>query len=83
MYSDSRTFIDMKNWNPLIGKVFYELNPKYKDQYRTVRVAWNAFSNSTYGQYSNWVTGTPPEGMEAASPILISQLNRVPQQSPF
>ena len=60
MYSDYRTFNDMKNWDPLIGRTFYELHPKDKTQYRTVRVAWNAFSNSKYGQYSNFVTGHHP-----------------------
>ena len=83
MYSDYRTFNDMKNWDPLIGRTFYELHPKDKNQYRTVRVAWNAFSNSKYGQYSNFVTGTPPDGLQPISPLLISQLNRVPQQSPW
>mgnify|MGYP003333021244 CR=1 FL=1 len=27
-YTGERTFQDMKRWNPLIGKTFYERNPK-------------------------------------------------------
>ena len=42
----SRTYQDRQNLhNGLIGKVFYELNPRNKDEFRTVRVGWAALAN--------------------------------------
>ena len=82
MYGE-RNHQDMLQWDKTIGKVYYETNPKNKNEFRTVRVAWNPYSNTKYGQYSNYATGTPPDGMEAIAPLMISQLNRMPQSQPF
>ena len=82
MYS-GRTFLEMKQWDRQIGKVYVEYHPTDKNQYRTIRVAWNPYLNNKYPQTSNYVTGTPPEGLEVASPLMLSQLRRVPPSAPF
>ena len=73
-----RTYQDMKQWsNGLIGKIFYERandDPRY---FRTARVGWNGFANKMVLQYSNagaYITGTPPEGMQAMNPRLRSSI---------
>jgi hypothetical protein len=77
-YIPERTFKDMRQWsNGLIGKVFYELNPKNDKEFRTVRIGWNAIANKMILQYSNagaYIVGTPPEGMPAMNPRLRSSL---------
>jgi len=79
----NRTALDMKQWNPHIGKVYYELNPQDKNQFRTYYIRWDAFVNAIRSYPTPYITGTPPEGMQPIHPLLISQLNRVPQYSPF
>lgn len=79
----NRTFLDMKQWNPHIGKIYYELNPQDKNQFRTYYIRWDAFANAIRSYPTPYITGTPPEGMQPIHPLLISQLNRVPQYSPF
>jgi len=73
-----RTMQDMRQWNNgLIGKVFYELNPKNDKEFRTIRVAWNGFANKMTLQYSNagaFIAGTPPEGMQPMNPRLRSAI---------
>jgi len=73
-----RTMQDMRQWNQgLIGKMFYELNPANEKEFRTVRVGWNGFANKMVLQYSNagaYITGTPPEGMQAMNPRLRSSI---------
>lgn len=81
--AENRTYLDMKQWNPNIGKTFYELHPNNKDQYRTIYVHWNAFQNCIRPMISNYVTGEPPEEMQPMHPLLMSQLNTIPIQSPF
>ena len=68
MYS-GRTFLEMKQWDRQIGKVYVEYHPTDK--------------NHKYHQTSNYVTGTPPEGLEVASPLMLSQLRRMPPTMPF
>ena len=33
-----RNLQDLKRWNPLIGKTFWQRNPKNKDEIRTIRM---------------------------------------------
>lgn len=80
---NNRTFLDMKQWNKHIGKTYYEINPKDKNQFRTYYIRWNPYANAIRSYPSNYITGTPPDGMEAIHPLLISQLFRMPQYSPF
>ena len=46
-------------------------------------IRWNAFMNAMRSFPSNYITGTPPDGMQPIHPLLLSQLNRIPQQAPF
>jgi hypothetical protein len=78
-----RTYQDMQQWsNNLIGRIYYELNPNNKNEFRTVRVAWNGFANKMVLQYSNagaYVIGTPPDGMPAMNPRLRSSIVTMPE----
>lgn len=78
MYS-GRTFNDIKNIDPTIGKIYYQLHPKDQNQFRTIRIGFNAFSGTKQPQYTQYVTGTPPEGMPAISPIMLRKLNSIQQ----
>lgn len=80
---DNRTFLDMKSWNPNIGKTFYEYHPTDKNQYRTYFIRWNAFVNAIRSFPSNYVTGVPPVGMQPMNPSLLRQINSVPQYEQF
>ena len=80
---NDRTFLDMKQWNKHIGKTYYELHPSDKNQFRTYYIRWDAFANAMRSYPSNYITGTPPDGMQPIHPLLISQLNRVPQSTIF
>ena len=78
-----RTFLDMKQWNKHIGRTYFEMHPTDKNQFRTYYIRWDAFANAMRSYPSNYITGTPPDGMQAIHPLLISQLNRVPQSTLF
>ena len=70
-----RTMMDMNQWsNKMIGKIYYQTNPKDENSYRTIRLSWNPFANKIIPQYSNFVVGTPPDGMPQMNPRLISSL---------
>ena len=71
-----RTFQDMQQWsNKLIGKIFYERAEDDKRYYRTIRVGYNGFANKMQLQYSNFVMGEPPEGIQLINPRLRSAIN--------
>ena len=82
----SRTYQDRQNLhNGLIGKVFYELIPRNKDEFRTVRVGWAALANKMILQYSNggvYTRGTPPDGMLPMNPRLRSAITTMQPQRP-
>jgi len=78
-----RTFLDLKKWNPNIGKTFYEIHPTDKNQFRTYYIRWDAFANAMRSFPTPYIVGTPPDGMEAIRPLLLSQLNRMPQSTTF
>ena len=80
---NDRTFLDMKQWNKHIGRTYFEMHPTDKNQFRTYYIRWDAFANAMRSYPSNYITGTPPDGMQAIHPLLISQLNRVPQSTLF
>ena len=78
-----RNLQDLKRWNPLIGKTFWQRNPKNKDEIRTIRMHWNPFANRITPQVSNFVTSLPPEGMDEVSPRLLSSLATMQGSAPF
>lgn len=69
-----RTLLDMRQWNKLIGKVFYQIHPNNPNEYRTIRMSFNIFADKITPQVSNWVYGVPPEGIEPVNPRVLSSL---------
>lgn len=60
-----RTFQDMRQWsNNLIGKIYYEKANDDQRYYRSIRIGWNGMANKMVLQYSNFIMGEPPEGMQ-------------------
>lgn len=80
---EDRTFLDAKQWNPNIGKTYYEIHPKDEKQYRTYYIRWNPFVNALRSFPSNWITGVPPAEMEPMNPLLLRQINTIPQFQQF
>ena len=80
---DLGSMSDMRRFNPHLNQIYYELNPKNKDEYRSVRIHINPFTNHPKAQRSNWIYGTPPENLKALPPLLNSRINRMPTQMPF
>ena len=70
MYYGERTFQDMSAWNKIIGKTYFQKNENNKDEYRTIYMKYNPFAGRIQPMYSNFVNGTPPDGMEEANPRL-------------
>lgn len=68
--------------NRLAGKIFYEINPKNQNQYRTIRMHLNPFCNRVTPQYTQYVDGSPPEGMQIIPPLLLSSLMRFQNTQP-
>ena len=72
-----RTINDFQNIsNRLAGKIFYEINPNNKNQYRTVRMHLNVFCNKVVPQFTPFIDGSPPEGMKQLPPMLLGSLMR-------
>jgi len=67
-----RTFQDMRKWNKLIGKTFYERNPKNPHEIRTYYMSWNGFANKIIPQISNYVVMEPTPEMEPFHPKILS-----------
>ena len=73
-YTGERTFQDMKRWNPLIGKTFYERNPKNDKEIRTYYMSWNGFANKIVPQISNYHQAEPTPDMEPFLPKILSSI---------
>ena len=73
-YTGERTFQDMKRWNPLIGKTFYERNPKNEKEIRTYYMSWNGFANKIVPQISNYHQAEPTPDMKPYDPRVMSAL---------
>ena len=76
---DGRTYTEMKQWDPQLRKIYYQINPKNPNEMRTIRIQFDSFNGTKRPVYSNWHVATPTQEMEAASPMMLSQLNRVQQ----
>jgi hypothetical protein len=55
MYSDpnERNMRDMRQWNPLIGKFFWQTCPDDSKQGRTIRMHCNIFADKITPQMTN------------------------------
>ena len=79
MYSE-RTYQDMKRWNPLIGSIYYERNPKNPKEIRTYHMNWNGFSNRIVPAISNWVQMEPTTEMKPYNPRVMTAVATFQQQ---
>ena len=83
MYSE-RTYQDMKRWNPLIGSIYYERNPKNPKEIRTYYMNWNGLSNRIVPAISNWIQMEPTTEMKPYNPRVMSAVATFqPQQQEF
>ena len=73
MYYGQISYQDLKQFNPLIGKTFFEEGEgNFKGMIRTYYMRWNAFANKITPAVSNWHHGNPPEGAEPYHPKIMS-----------
>ena len=66
-----RTYQDLKRWNPLIEKIFYERNPKNPDEIRTYHMKWNGIANKITPMISNWHVAEPTPEMKPFHPKIM------------
>ena len=83
MYSE-RTYEDMKRWNPLIGTIYYERNPKNPKEIKTYHMNWNGLANRIVPAISNWVQMEPTPDMKPYDQRVMSAVATFqPQQQEF
>ena len=68
-----------------MDKIFYQINPSNKNEFRTVYLKWNIQTLSYMKpNWSNYVNGSPPDGMKPISQFHLSTLMRMqPNPSVF
>ena len=76
---------DLERMNPHANKIYYQINPDNKDEYRTIYCHLNVFNSNLTPRYSNYIQGTPPPNLEPMSPHLLSSIMRYNslQNQPF
>ena len=67
--------------NKFKNKIYYRRDPENANRYQTVHFFFNVFAGKPQPQFSNFVEGTPPEGMEEIDQRTLSQAMRY-QSSP-
>ena len=77
------TYLDQRNFNRHLNDVYYEINPKNKDEYRTIHVRLNPFTQHPQGIRSNYINGIPPEHLKPIPPALNRRINSIPPTIPF
>ena len=71
----NRTTQDFKNWSSHINnKEYYQYHPSNKDMFRTIYVRNNFLSGRPTANFSNWITGTPPDGIPHIHPLHLQKL---------
>jgi len=60
------------------GKIYYSLCPDNPKRYRSIRLEFNAYTQSLRPQISNAIEGVPPPELEQISPVLLQRLMKVP-----
>ena len=84
MYIPERNINDLKKWNPMINRIYYERGEgKYKGMIRTYHMAYNMMANKITPQISNWVHAEPTPEMKPYHPdvmkaVLTSQRSNQP-----
>ena len=66
-----------------LNRVYYQINPSNKDEYRTITLLWNVYTKShNKPLISNYVTGQAPPDLQPISQFHLSQVMRMKDQ-PF
>ena len=55
---------DMVRMNHHANKVYYQINPDDKDEYRTVYMHLNVFNSNLTPRFSNYIKGSVPPNLE-------------------
>ena len=66
-----RTYQDLKQWNPLINRIYYERNQKDPTQIRTYTMKWNGLAQKISPVISNWHTAEPTPEMYPYHPQIM------------
>lgn len=63
MYSDlgKRKLIDMRQWNPMVGKNFWQTHPLDPTKGRTIWMHYNVFAYKLKPQITDWNASTKPD----------------------
>ena len=71
---------NVHDWHRLTGgaykKPYFQLDPRNPKRYRTVHWRYEIFANKPVAMFSNFVEGTPPEGMDQLPPNMLQAANR-------
>lgn len=80
-----RTHGDMRMWSKhLSNKQYYQINPKNKDEFRTLFVRMNPFTGKPQVHFqSNYVNGTPPPNIPAIHPLHLQRLMTLQHSGDF
>ena len=82
MPEGERTLQDMKQWNPLIGKVFWQTHPSDPTQGRTIRMHYNVFLDRITPQITNYVTSERPPHLQEIHPRLLTGIHTMQSVNP-
>jgi hypothetical protein len=76
---------DLERMVPHANKIYYQINPDDKEEYRTIYMHLNVFNSNLTPRYSNYVKGIPPSHMQPIHPHLLSSIMRYNslQNQPF
>ena len=81
MYTPERNLNDLKRWNPMINRIYYEKGKgKYEGMIRTYTMLYNIMANKITPSISNWVHMEPTPEMKPYHPdvmkaVLTTQRN--------
>lgn len=66
-----------------IGETYYSICPDGDRYYRTIYIRQNPFTNALEPKISNAVMGTPPDGINPISPLMLQRLIRTQMSTTF
>ena len=66
-----------------IGQTYYSICPDDDRYYRTIYIRHNPFTNALEPKISNAVMGTPPDGINPISPLMLQRLMRTQMSTTF
>ena len=84
IFNQSRTHADSKNWNKHIaGKSYSQINPRNKDEFRTVWVKENPFTGKLQAHFTPFVPGSPPPDLPHIHPLHLQRLMTLQSSGDF